>query len=113
MCYFYIGTRPTLPQILSFPFQSGRANIAQKIAKSYRTFGILLLNDKDGATVDSLSMHNQSPEDITVTILAHWLQGQGKESISWETLIAVIRETGFKTLAADITAGLANLPKAF
>ena len=113
--FFYSDTdaRPTLPHILSFPFPSGHANIAQKIAQCYEQFGILLLDDADGSAVRSLaSMPNQTPEDIMLAILQKWIQGEGRQPISWETLITAVQETGFDTLARDIRSGLPNLLQA-
>ena len=81
----------------------------QKIAQSYETFGILLLNDEDGSTVASLSMPNQTPYGITMAILRKWLQGEGRKPTSWATLITVIEEAGFGLLDWEITAGLQNL----
>ena len=95
---------------MSFPFPSGHASIVQKIAQSYDTFGILLLDDDDGTIVRSLVTPGQTPSDSTLAILRRWIQGEGRKPISWATLVAVIRDAGFDTLASDITAGLPNLP---
>lgn len=103
------GKRPTLPQILSFPFAAGNGNIAQKVAEFHETFGILLLDDEDGSLVHGLIAPNQTPCNITLAILRKWIQGEGKKPITWATLIAAIRDAGCATLAEDITAGLPNL----
>ena len=107
--YICIGSKPTLPHILAFPFKTGVDNIVKKIAGSRDIFGILLLEDDDGSIVSGIAASNQSPNEITLAIVRHWIQGNGRQPISWDTFIDTVRKAGLVTLADDIREGLGNL----
>lgn len=95
---------PTLPEFISFPLSDGtRVNLAKKIGHEYTSFGVLLLEDSDGMVVDSIEQQlNSNPERINNRIFQQWLQGKGREPVTWTTLVAVLREIGLRTLAKDI-----------
>ena len=106
---FFVGSKPTLPHIPAFPFKTGVDNIVQKIAGSRDIFGVLLLEDDDGSIVSDIAAPNQSPSGITLAIIRHWIQGNGRQPISWGTLIDTVQKAGFSALADDIREGLENL----
>ena len=72
-------------------------------------FGVLLLEDDDGSIVSGIAASNQSPSEITLAIVRHWIQGNGRQPISWDTFIDTVRKAGLVTLADDIREGLGNL----
>ena len=72
-------------------------------------FGVLLLEDDDGSIVSGIAASNQSPNEITLAIVRHWIQGNGRQPISWDTFIDTVRKAGLVTLADDIREGLRNL----
>ena len=106
--YIFIGSKPTLPHLIAFPFKTGDGSIVQKIAGS-REFWVLLLKDDDGSIVRGITVPNQSPNEITLTIITRWIQGNGLQPISWGTFIKTLRKAGLVTLANDIREGLGNL----
>ena len=108
-CIHFIDFKPTLPQILAFPFKTGVDNIVKKIAGSRDVFGFLLLEDDDGAIISSLSAHHQSPIECTLDIVRYWIRGYGRQPISWDTFIDTVRKAGLIRLADDIREGLGNL----
>ena len=72
-------------------------------------FGVLLLEDYDGLIVSGIAASNQSPIEITLAIVRHWIQGNGRQPISWYTFIDTVRKAGLVALADDIREGLGNL----
>lgn len=102
------SAKPTLPCLYSFTsFHGEIIDVIQRIAPSYLKFGIILLIDKYGDIIKSFYMeHRGNPKQITVEILRMWLKGRGRQPLSWETLIAVLREID-ETLAKEIEQNLA------
>ena len=78
-------------------------NIPQEIGTSYRQFGIFLLNDPNGTRTRNIEHNNREyAEKINTEILTEWATGNGKKPVSWETLVEVLRDIGFGTLASEI-----------
>lgn len=100
--------RPTLPELLRFTCadekKEKKINIAKQIGDEYKTFGTLLLNDDNGKKVTSMeSRHQSDPSKINMLILEEWLNGGGKQPVTWATLIEVLRDSDLSTLANDIS----------
>ena len=65
-------------------------NIAQQIGVNYSKFGILLLNDHNGAIVKALEKeYHCNAEDINIAIFRKWLEGK---SVVWSTLVATLQK---------------------
>lgn len=74
---------PTLPDLLRF-------KIPQLIGRHYSILGPLLLNDDTGAVTSAIVPQYQLKADaINQT---RWLQGQGKQPVTWSTLLDVLKE---------------------
>ena len=102
--YFKTDSQATLPEMLTFSGKSGEAaGIPQRIGTKYKKFGIILLNDSDGRTVDTISTDEKGDaEDINIEILKRWVQGAGRQPATWRTLIKVLKLSGLCALAKDI-----------
>ena len=100
---------PTLDVLRYFPVKDGHIDIAEEIPPDYEKFGTLLLEDKTGNEVESIriSKHN-NPLLIKVEILRQWLQGKGKEPVTWRTLLTCLRATGLTVLADRIDHSLSK-----
>ena len=86
-----VTDRPTLPQLLSFPCAERKVNIPVEIGTKYVRFGTLILEDADGTRVSNLQHKNQrDPEQINIEIFREWLNGKGKQPVTWATLIEVL-----------------------
>jgi len=105
LLYSCPGDRPTLPELIRFRGRRGRINIPQQISTNYFNFGILLLEDKDGARIRSV-IHKcrENSEQINIKVLEEWIAGRGKYPVSWDTLIEVLQDIGLGALASDIAA---------
>ena len=79
----------------------------KEIGTHYNMFGVLLLNDKSGATISALERQHQSrATSINFEILQQWLQGSGEKPVTWETLVKVLRKIELHILADKIESSL-------
>lgn len=102
---------PTVRECIKFQGRERRINIPQEIGTKYHDFGILLLDDHNGARVTNMEhKHRGDAELINKEILREWAKGRGKTPVSWETLIEVLRDIELCTLAGMIEA--VKLPSA-
>ena len=68
---------------------------------------MFLLGDDTRVKVETLAMkHSQDPDRINLEILSNWLQGLGKQPVTWSTLVQVLRDLDLKSVANDIESGL-------
>ena len=101
---------PTLPQLtyLSTGPRDG-IRIIRRIGANYHSLGILLLKDNDGTITDAIiTAHPHKPENITRDILSKWLQGQGRQPVTWATLMTVLHEIELSELAQDIASTISH-----
>ena len=96
--------KPTLPQLLNFPGKSGEINILERIGTQYKTFGIFLLKDDNGAKVDCIAKEEGESIQISIKILSKWLQGEGMQPLTWSTVIQALKMSNLGALAEDIRA---------
>ena len=96
--------------MFKFPKVRGNINIPQQIGTIHTKFGVFLLDDETGATVDGIAQeHRGNPDDINTEILKKWLQGRGRQPITWRTLIEVLRDSQLTELADEIERNLVRL----
>ena len=92
-------------ELITFPGRRGKIDISEQIGIHYKRFGILLLDDLNGARVDAIEKkYHEVAKDINLEILSKWVNGSGKKPVTWKTLIDVLLEIGLTTLADDIKA---------
>ena len=94
-----------MPQLLNFPGKSGEINITEKMGTNYKTFGILLLKDDNGAKIDSIIAKEEGESiHISLKILSKWLQGEGMQPPMWSTIIEVLKKSNLRVLAEEISS---------
>ena len=94
---------PTLMKFISFPMASGKVNLAEKIGNSYAEFGVMLLEDEDESrTIAIVKEERGSASNINRHIFRLWLQGKGRQPVTWATLVSVLQDIGLDTLASNI-----------
>jgi hypothetical protein len=93
---------PTMMDLICFPMSDGnKVDLTEEIA-SYKKFGILLLEDKDGGSVKAIEKeHSRNASDINHDIFQKWIQGKGKP-VTWATLVDVLENVGLVELAKNI-----------
>ena len=98
---------PALTELRKFPAKDGSIDIATEIGTDYEHFGTLILEDKTGSRVKSIDKTKHGDAgDIAVEILRQWLQGKGKQPVTWRTLVECIQDIGLNVLANNIKSGL-------
>jgi hypothetical protein len=78
-----------------------KVNLADKIGVSYYDFGVQLLEDDYRVTAIEKEM-NRKASDINREIFRRWLQGSGRQPVSWATVVTVLQDIGLVRLAQDI-----------
>ena len=92
-------------ELVRFRGKTKRINIPQEISTTFYQFGILLLEDETGARVKSIEYrYRGNSEQISAEILEQWINGKGKQPVTWGTLVKVLRDVELTTLARDIVA---------
>ena len=100
---FCVDGVPTLREMISFPMRGGKVNLVEYIAPDYFTFGILLLEDDNGAKICALQKKlMKNATDICRQVLMLWLKGMGKQPVTWSTLVTVLQESDLNQLAQNI-----------
>ena len=81
--------------------------IPQQVGTYYSSLGYNLLNDHSGAVTRQIIERCllDGPRIIN-EIFYQWRQGQGREPVTWRTLIEVLRKIGLSDLAIDIESCL-------
>jgi hypothetical protein len=93
---------PTLPALICFPkVRGGKMNITAEIT-NYFEFGILLLEDDVGRQVSTIVKESEDIKSINRRILQSWLQGKGRQPVTWNTLIQVLNDSDMPQLAKHI-----------
>ena len=88
-----MAERPTLPQLSRFTVGGKKVNIIAMIGTNYYEFGVNLLQDDTGAIMNAIV--EQCREDATKInrqVLCKWLEGGGKQPVSWATLATELYE---------------------
>ena len=102
-CLAYLP--PATPTLLRLLLFSERAvNIAELIGVNYLMFGMILLQDYNGAIVKALEKeHHWGAVDINMAIFQKWLDGKGMMPVTWSTLVTALKtlEHGNATLFTD------------
>ena len=76
-----------------------------EISIKYVQFGALLLDDRNGSRVKNLEYeHHHNIEQINTAILREWVNGRGKQPVTWATLVEVLHDIELSTLADSIEA---------
>ena len=97
--------RPTLIEWIRFWGKERRINIPQEIGVKYHEFGLLLLEDHNGARIHALAhKHMNDANEINIEIIEEWVAGKGIHPINWKTLTEVLRDIELSTLAEEIEA---------
>ena len=99
----YTGDKPTLQQLLAFPGQEKKIKVHEQIGIKYYELGAFLLDDDNGVKVATMARkHSNDADGINKEILSNWLQGLGKQPVTWSILIGVLKDIDLNSLANDI-----------
>ena len=89
------NAKPTLPQLM-------RLNIPERVGVACEKFGFFLLDDKNGDQVSIIKEDSKHQMETIVTgILRKWIR-EVPTPVTWDNLIAVLRDIKLSTLADDV-----------
>ena len=84
------------PDIIYFPnlnfSDDGSINIYDEVGSSYEQFCTCLLPDNSESKLQQFMKECQNGNCIIQKVLEHWLDGKGKQPVTWRTLILNLRE---------------------
>ena len=90
-------------ECIRFRGRERRINIPQEISIKYYQFGVLLLEDDMGARICSIAYrYRDDAEQINMEVLQQWINGRGKQPVTWKTLTQVLHDIELNTLAGEI-----------
>ena len=102
LCYHPIDA-PSLKKFICFQMADSKVNVAEKIGVKCHDFGVLLLNDEGGDVITFIEREQRgNAYGINVEVFKMWLKGTGKQPVTWDTLVDVLRDIGLNKLANDV-----------
>ena len=92
-----------MTDIICCPLQDSKVNLTKEVGTKYLEFGTLLLEDQTGARISALERElMKKAQDINYRVFHEWLLGEGRQPVSWETLVSVLEDIGLNQLAESI-----------
>ena len=96
---------PTLEHLIHFPLGPNEyMNIIKIIAKEIDDLGIFLLSYEMTDIIKT--RFNNDLVKTTKEVLHQWIQGKGKQPVTWNTFIQVLREMELSVVADQIEDSL-------
>ncbi len=93
--------------LLKFEGKTQSYDIRQEVGSKTRECCTFLLNDRDGAKLQAIEhQYRGDPLWINHEIFSRWLQGEGRQPVTWATLVGVLRDIRMNSLADDICGTL-------
>ena len=87
-------------KLLCFPTPTGKVNLTKEVGPNYLMLGIFLLEDATGQKTSAIELeHSRNAVRITHHIFELWLRGEGRQPVSWDTLVTVLRDLDLNMLA--------------
>eukprot|EP00731_Ephydatia_muelleri_P033539 Em0032g1a len=78
-------------------------SIILRTSNCYTKLAMYLLNDDNCDIVDSLKEKCRGdPVEIVTAVYKKWINGAGRQPVTWQTLLDVLREIEQNSLAEDI-----------
>ena len=77
------------------------ANVIKAVASSWKKFALYLTMDRNMVEIWEKN-HAYQVEDAAMKLFGHWLNGNGRQPISWKTLIQALRENDLPIIAAKV-----------
>ena len=77
-------------------------NIIKEVAPSWENFSLSLEMDKNMINIWRRVYVQGQVEDAARELFNHWLNGNGRQPISWKTLIQALHETDLPIIATKV-----------
>ena len=100
----YKSTKPSMKELTNLD----DVHIIERIGVDYRDIATELVNDIHGTILPAIEKDQLGKTDeIIATIFRRWLAGKGRQPVTWQTLVDVLRDTAkLHNLADDIVSAL-------
>ena len=73
------------------------------MAPRWKNIGILMDFDATGKKLEQIETDKKDVEPCCQAMFQYWLDGNGVDPISWDTLIQILEDCNFIALAKQIT----------
>ena len=92
---------PKLHELDLIEAEGRRVRLIERVAGKWEDVAIRLYFEHSDITIIQRDCHFQSVQCCR-TLFAQWLEGKGREPVTWEELIKAISEAGFSEVANDL-----------
>nr|CAB97128.1 GCDD2 [Geodia cydonium] len=99
-----LGDMPKLGELEDLG--SKHIDVLAEIGTDYEKFGIKILEDENGARVDVIKEDQGTASKIKRQIAKEWLKGDGKQPVTWGTLVDVLESIKLRELTKKIREAL-------
>ena len=106
-----LSSAPRLAQLRVMRTADGqKIEIVKTVASQWRDIGDLLDFDASGETLQRIQADEgqRGVESCCRSMFQHWLQGNGVRPASWATLLEILEDSRFVSLAADVRRHLTS-----
>ena len=106
-----LSSAPRLAQLRVMRTADGqKIQIVKTVASQWRDIGDLLDFDASGETLQQIQADEgqRGVESCCRSMFQHWLQGNGVRPASWPTLLEILEDSQFVSLAADVRRHLTS-----
>ena len=106
-----LSSAPRLAQLRVMRTADGqKIEIVKTVATKWRDVGVLLDFDAKGDTLDRIKADwvHEGVESCSQSMFQHWLQENGVRPASWTTLLVILEDSRFVSLAADVRRHLTS-----
>ena len=80
-----------------------RINIINKVSPRWSEFAVQLDFDNDGTTMQMIRERcYPDPEDCCKEMMREWLSGKGRQPVTWELLVEILKDCELEVLAKQV-----------
>ena len=106
----YMNKEPFMTTLTRLEGGNRKVHIIERIGVDYHNIGTELLNDIHGTIIPTIEKEKLGNiQEIVREIFIKWRKGMGRQPVTWQTLVDVLREVRLHNLADDIVSVLEAL----
>ena len=83
-----------------------KVEIIRTVSPKWREIGVHLNFDPTGVKLAQIEADHTGVDSCCRAMFQHWLEGNGVQPASWTTLIQILEECHFRSLAAQVRDAL-------
>ena len=95
-----LDEKPQLHQLQLLCRDHVVVNVIRAVAPSWEKFALYLMMER--SVIDRWKINTNEFEDATRKLFGHWLDGNGRQPISWKTLIQALHESDLPIVAIKV-----------